>query len=182
MTNFEVIITEKRIKNIIIRVKGDMKVYVSCPFGISQDRVIEFIDSKSDWILKQMKKAEEQSKREQIRKNELEDRNRYLSEMKSLEELISKRLPIYEEMTGLKSSSWHIREMKTRWGSCNTRTKRLCFNLLLIKYPISCLDYVILHELSHIKYPNHSKEFWKFIEGYMPDYKMRRRFLKNETI
>lgn len=74
-----------------------------------------------------------------------------------------------------------FRDMKTRWGSCNTLTRSITFNLQLYKKPLEVIDYVILHELAHIPYPHHQKEFWNFVEKYMPDWKKRRDLLKTSS-
>ena len=71
-----------------------------------------------------------------------------------------------------------FRDMKTRWGSCNTLTRSITFNFQLYKKPVEIIDYVILHELAHIPYPHHQKEFWNFVERYMPDWKNRRKALR----
>ena len=63
-----------------------------------------------------------------------------------------------------------IKEIKYAWGSCSSK-KNITINLELIKYSEKAIRYVILHELCHIKHMNHSKEFWKLIEKYMPEYK-----------
>lgn len=179
--DLEVVLTKKNIKNLNIRVKSDMRVYASCPFVMSEERVSEFIRHKRDWIDRNLAKMDEIRRAEEKKRLEKRDSRDIDKERMTLEALIQERLPIYEEMTGLYSSSWHIREMKTRWGSCNTRTRRLCFNLLLLRYPLECLDYVILHELVHIKVPNHSRDFWQIVERYMPDYREQRKKL-NELI
>ena len=71
-----------------------------------------------------------------------------------------------------------IREMKTRWGVCNVKTKTITLNSLLFRENIICLDYVIIHELSHLIYFNHSKNFWNLVEKYFPNYKEIRKSLK----
>ncbi len=71
-----------------------------------------------------------------------------------------------------------IRKMKSRWGVCNYTKNIVTLNLELINYDISCLDYVIVHELSHFIYPNHSKNFWTIVEYYYPNYKEVRNILK----
>lgn len=71
-----------------------------------------------------------------------------------------------------------IRRMKSRWGVCNTKTKRITLNLELIRKDISCLDYVIVHELSHLIHPNHSKDFWLLVEENFPEYKKIRKMMK----
>jgi predicted metal-dependent hydrolase len=61
--------------------------------------------------------------------------------------------------------------MKTRWGTCNTRTRKIWLNLQLAKKPVECLEYVILHELAHLKVPNHGKDFIAIMDQYMPDWR-----------
>ena len=71
-----------------------------------------------------------------------------------------------------------IRSMKSRWGVCNTKTHRVTLNLELIRKDIVCLDYVIVHELSHLIHANHSKAFWTLVEENCPDYKKIRKMMK----
>lgn len=70
-----------------------------------------------------------------------------------------------------------IRKMKTRWGVCNTKNNNITLNYYLYKYDIECLDYVIVHELSHFIEGNHSKKFWNIVEKYYPNYKEIRKKL-----
>ena len=72
-----------------------------------------------------------------------------------------------------------IRKMKTRWGVCNTKNHNVTLNFLLYKYDIECLDYVIVHELSHFIEANHSSRFWKQVSKYYPNYKEVRKKLKD---
>lgn len=74
-----------------------------------------------------------------------------------------------------------IRPMKTRWGSYSYHTQRICLNLNLIKTPQKCLDYVIIHELCHIKVRHHGPDFWRMVGRYFPDYLKVRRELKQYT-
>lgn len=71
-----------------------------------------------------------------------------------------------------------IRDMKTRWGSCNIHTKNITYNLKLYSKPIEAVEYVVMHELAHILYPHHQPSFWSFVEKYIPDYKERKKLLK----
>ena len=73
-----------------------------------------------------------------------------------------------------------IKKMKSRWGTCIPSKKKIVLNFSLIKTPICCIEYVVLHELSHFKYQNHSKNFYDFISMFMPDWKERRRILNKE--
>ncbi len=74
-----------------------------------------------------------------------------------------------------------IRTMKTRWGSYSYKTRRITLNLNLVKVPPACLDYVIFHELCHIKVRHHGSDFWKMVGSYVPDYLAIRRQLQHYT-
>lgn len=71
-----------------------------------------------------------------------------------------------------------VRHQKTLWGSCTTEGN-LSFNCLLMLAPEEIRDYVVVHELCHLRHLNHSKEFWRAVENALPDYKSRRRWLKD---
>ena len=89
-------------------------------------------------------------------------------------ELVNK----YEEVLNEQVNGIRIKTMKTRWGSCNVKTKNINLNLELIKNPQECIEYVVLHELAHLKHPNHSKQFWEYVGMHMPDWKLRRKKLE----
>ena len=71
-----------------------------------------------------------------------------------------------------------IRQMKTRWGSCNPYKSYINLNIELIKKPKSCIEYVVFHELAHLHYPNHSKKFYDYLTLYMPDWQKRKEILE----
>lgn len=73
-----------------------------------------------------------------------------------------------------------IKKLKTRWGSCSPYQNKVVFNLSLIKTPIECIEYVVVHELAHFKEQNHSKRFYNIVEKYIPDWKIRRKLLNNK--
>ena len=93
---------------------------------------------------------------------------------------VAQRMPYWEARTGLKCSRWTIRDMKTRWGSCTHQTAAIRVNLRLAEKPPECLDYLILHELTHIKHPNHSRAFYADVEKHMPDWHKRRMILNGK--
>ena len=80
-------------------------------------------------------------------------------------------LPIWEERTGLHPSAWSIRDMSTRWGSCNTETGKLNFALGLGKKDTACIEYVILHELTHLRERGHGERFCAVMDEYMPNWR-----------
>ena len=96
-----------------------------------------------------------------------------------LKEKIETYLPKWENITGLYCDSWQTKYMTTRWGTCNTKTRKLWFNLQLAKKPIECIEYVILHELAHLKVRNHSKEFVAILDQYMPYWREIKKLLND---
>ena len=95
---------------------------------------------------------------------------------------VDKYLPKWERITGLKCSSWQSKYMTTKWGTCNTSTKKIWLNLQLAKKPIECLEYVILHELAHLRVKDHGPEFVAILDGHMPQWQERRRLLNESKL
>lgn len=109
-----------------------------------------------------------------------EQRERYVREWYRalLKAEIERYLPKWEAITGLHCSSRQTKYMTTRWGTCNTRTKKIWLNVQLAKKPPGCLEYVILHELAHLRVKNHGKEFAAILDTYMPDWREIRKQLR----
>lgn len=99
-----------------------------------------------------------------------------------LKEQITIYFPKWEKITGLYCNSWQTKYMTTRWGTCNTNTKKIWINLQLAKKPIECLEYVILHELAHLKVKNHGKNFTDILDAHMPYWKDIKKELNDSTL
>lgn len=95
---------------------------------------------------------------------------------------VEKYLPKWEKITGLYCSSWQSKYMTTRWGTCNTNTRKIWLNVQLAKKPIECLEYVILHELAHLKVKNHGTDFVAILEQYMPYWRELKKQLNDSTL
>ena len=94
------------------------------------------------------------------------------------EQVISQRLEVITKATALIPSQVNIRQYRARWGSCNNRGQ-VSFNYLLMMTPSFVIDYVIVHELCHLVFLNHSKEFWQLVEKHFPRYKDAKNWLKS---
>ena len=90
---------------------------------------------------------------------------------------VSRRLPRWQAVTGLACSSWQTRQMTSRWGTCNSQKKQITFSLQLVERPVECLDYIILHELLHLRVKNHGADFKALMDEYMPDWREVRKLL-----
>lgn len=95
---------------------------------------------------------------------------------------VEKYLPKWERITGLKCSSWQSKYMTTKWGTCNTSTCKIWLNLQLAKKPIECLEYVILHELAHLKVKNHGAEFVAILDQHMPYWREMKKQLNDSIL
>lgn len=100
---------------------------------------------------------------------------------RAAQESIKDRLLYYCKITGLGYNTMRIKEQKTRWGSCSKKGN-LNFNWKLVMSPPWVIDYVVVHEVCHLRYLNHSKEYWAMVEMYMPDYKKAQEWLKKNGL
>lgn len=108
-----------------------------------------------------------------------EQRRKLLHEWyrQQLKDMIPQIFAHWEPIMGVHAREVHIKTMKTRWGTCNVAEKRIWLNLHLAKKPLTCVEYVIVHELCHLIVPNHSKRFYQYMDIFMPDWKKRKEIL-----
>lgn len=92
------------------------------------------------------------------------------------EKLLPEQVDYYSRTLGIAYKKLKIKDQKTRWGSCSNKGN-INFNWRIIMAPNQVVAYVIIHELSHLKYMNHSKDFWKMVEQFLPDYKKWKKWL-----
>ena len=124
-----------------------------------------------DSVILSMPADTDQAAREQYVKAQLKLR---------LKRAIAVRLPVWEKQMGLYHRSFTVRDMKSRWGSCNIGTANITFALELIRLDPICLDYIIVHELAHLRHGRHNKAFWKLVGTYLPEWKTIRKSLEGQ--
>lgn len=100
--------------------------------------------------------------------------------IKRAHEHLPERIEHYQSVLGVRAKGLKIRHYKSRWGSCNRRGE-LQFNWLLMMAPTAVLDYVVVHELAHLRHFDHSPSFWRLVAKGMPDYALQRQWLKSQT-
>jgi predicted metal-dependent hydrolase len=101
---------------------------------------------------------------------------------KQLKGEIIRLLPKWEKITGLKCNSWQTKYMTTRWGTCNPKTKKIWLNLQLAKKTPECIEYIILHELIHLREKHHNERFVSFMDRYMPMWREVRVTLNGQIL
>ena len=179
---------EKRrnIKHVYLRVLNPNLIQIKTNIYYTLLDARDLIEKKMTWIENTIIRLEE--------KNINDDEFLYLGERKKIEDFkiknidsfykkeILKYLPDlvqeYSIKMNLIPTSISYRKNKRTWGSCNYKNG-LNFNILLMKFPIELMEYVIIHELAHIQHKNHSKKFWDLVEDFCPDYKQREKIFKN---
>ena len=153
-----------KIKNVYIQIK-DGKVIIKAPKRISEKELEKIIEKKSDWIEKNLEKTSQKQEKPAL----------YTEEQ--FKKIVENNANELINTTGLIPRKIRIRDIKYAWGSCSNN-KNITINKKLISYSELAIRYVILHELCHLKYMNHSKDFWDLVQKYMPEYKKAKMELK----
>ena len=110
-----------------------------------------------------------------------QQRQRYVREQfrKLLIEQLDRLIPKWEDITGLYCDTYRTKYMTSRWGTCNSKAKRIWINLQMTEKPLECLEYIILHELVHLKVSYHGADFIAMMDKYMPDWRDRKKLLNS---
>lgn len=159
-------------KTLSIEINENCEIIIRAPLKMSEHEIEKFILEKLDWIRKSLEKM----------KVRAENRRIYTDEdikalYKKAKELLPERVKYWASVTGFMPTGVKITGAKKRFGSCSPKNS-LCFSVYLFDYPMEAIDYVIVHELCHIREHNHSPAFWALVNKYLPDYKERQNLLK----
>lgn len=176
----------KNMKHCYLRVLNSKMVQIRANKYFTLIDAKNLIEKKKKWIEEAVLKLEKKALND--------DEFFYLGEIKNISDFDIKNIDVfykkeienyipflvdkYSKLMNLYPTSIKYRKNKRTWGSCNYKNG-LNFNILLMKFPIEIMEYVVIHELAHIKHKNHSRKFWDLVEDYCPDYKQRERLFKN---
>jgi len=201
----EIIIIKKYIKKISLQVKPSMEIILNIPMNISYSYGLKLIEDKYTWIEDKLKKYISLSNNEGVyylgKLYPLKKEKNYISIQIETENIISnnpntidlvlnqwyqekitnileKFIKKYSTLMDLYPKKIKIKPLKSAWGICYS-SGTITFNLNLIKVPLNIIEYLVVHELGHLKHPNHSKEYWKYIGIYIKNPISYRRWLKN---
>lgn len=158
-------------KTMSLNVDDALQAVVRAPFSVSDHVIKEFVDNNRAWLDRAVSAKQKQLERFNVS----EDEKMRLKRL--AQEIIPKKVAQYSALMGLEPAGVKITSAKKRFGSCSGKNS-LCFSYYLMRYPDEAIDYVVVHELAHIKHHDHSREFYTLIAKYMPDYRQREKLLK----
>lgn len=171
------VIRSKR-KTTSLEISRNAEVLVRTSDKTSYAAIQKFVNQKQSWIMKHLHAMQDRLEQEAQLPPEKTFPVEKLAELKMQAKTeIPKRAAFYASQIGVTYGRITIRNQKTRWGSCSSKGN-LNFNCLLMLAPPEVLDYVVVHELCHLKEMNHSTRFWKEVEKILPDYKVQKKWLK----
>ena len=153
---YEIIRSGRR--TLCIEVKNGA-VLVRAPYDLPESRIIDFMNEKAHLIIKHLDRS--------LPLPVCDDRD-IEKTREEVRAVIAEKVAHYSAVMGLVPTSVKITSAKTRFGSCSGKNA-LCFSLYLAFYPPEVTDYVVVHELAHIKYKNHGSDFHTLVEGYLPN-------------
>ncbi len=154
-------------KKVSIKINTRGEVRATIPWWVSKKNAISFVQENKGWILNKLEKMKN-IKAESIL--QLGDREDYLIHKKTAKDFVLGRLEYFNQFYGFSFERVAIRDQRTRWGSCSGK-RNLNFNYRIIHLPGEYADYLIVHELCHLKQMNHSSDFWKLVAQTIPDYR-----------
>ncbi len=166
---FEYKIIRSSRKIVSIQVDADCNITVRAPYKISEREIEEFVSDKKEWLEKAVLK---QMNRNRNKKEYTDDEIKILRE--KAKTVLPEKVKYYSSIMDVYPKSIKINSAKKRYGSCSGENN-INFSLFLMDKDERFIDYVVVHELAHIKHHNHSKAFYGFIESFMPDYKERKK-------
>jgi len=158
-------------KTLALYVRRDGRLEVRAPLRTSREQIDEFVRNKRDWIEKTRRRLSAGRRIVRLTKKE---EAAYKQQAKAY---LQQKCRHFSEVMGVRHGEVRISGAKTRWGSCS-RKGTINFTYRLMFVPEELADYVVVHELAHLKEMNHSGRFWSVVEQVMPDYRARRKKLR----
>jgi predicted metal-dependent hydrolase len=204
-TTYPVVIEKKKNKNTYIRVNQNFEIYVTTSYFVTGKAIIKLLKENEDAIYKMIEKKRKEQEREKKfyylgqeyeiyvmptnREVEIYNHTIMIPSEKKLQSFLKNQM---KELFTKHYDYWYqqfeepihkpklkFRKMKTRWGVCNRRDDSITLNTRLLEYDTKYLDYVIIHELSHLVHFDHSKAFWEVVSKYCPDYQILRKEMRD---
>lgn len=159
-------------RTVALEITRDLEIVVRAPRRMPQKEIESFVEKHADWIEKHYAI---QAARAAVHPA---PQDAEIVRLKQLaKEVLPQKVAHYARIMGVTPTNVRITSAQHRFGSCSAKNA-LCFSWRLMQYPEAAIDYVVVHELAHIRHHNHSADFYRFVERVMPDYKEREKLLR----
>ena len=168
----------KRARRLSMTVHEGGTVVVTAPRYSALETIERFVQSNAKWIMRQLTRLV------RVRENKVSlpgGRADYLAHREEARSLITERLAELNRTYGFDYKRVSIKDTTSRWGSCS-RQRNLNFSYKLLYVPAELRDYVVVHELCHLRYMSHGPRFWELVSRAIPDHKQRRRELRKYSL
>lgn len=161
-----------RARRLRVAVYYDAGVVITTPLDFADDKIEKFLKERASWILEKIRYFTEYGK-----VGKPASHNDYRRNKRGAYYFVKKKVEEFGKILDVSFQHINIKNMKTRWGSC-TCNKNINFNYKVLSLPEKLAEYVIVHEMCHLKEFNHSRKFWSLVEKAIPDYKDRVKDLR----
>ena len=172
MTAYRVVRSDRR--TLCLEVTPELEVLVRAPRRCSTAEIDRFVAAHEAWITQKLA-LQQKRQTSPMRQTYTPEEEAMLRRM--AETYLPLRVAHYGQQMGVQPTGFRVTGAQKRFGSCSGRNS-LCFSWRLMLYPMEAIDYVVVHELAHIRHHDHSKAFWTLVEKTLPDYRERRAMLK----
>lgn len=170
MTDYTLIRAKRRTMS--LQLDRDGNAVVRAPYGIKKEYIDRFVAAHENWL----ERARAKQRARRLAHPEPTDAER-AALIARAKEYLPRRTAHWSAAMGLVPTGIKVTSARTRFGSCSGKNS-LCFSWRLMQYPPEAIDYVVVHELAHIRHHDHSPAFYALIERYMPDWRERMKLLK----
>lgn len=167
--NYRIIYSVRRTVSLCVK---DGEVIVRAPEKTDRDYIDSLVTKHKKWLEEKLEQQQKKREREPVL-----TASDIAKLKRTAKEYFTTKTKEYADTMGLKYGRITITSAKTRFGSCSSK-RNICFSYRLMLYPEEAREYVIVHELCHLVYMNHSAAFYRMLERYMPDHKLRKAMLK----
>lgn len=165
-------LVRSRRSTVSLTVTREGEVVVRAPLRMPRQAIDAFVASKTQWLARQM--ARQQALREAHPPLTEEEKEALRQRAKAY---LPGRVAHYAPLVGVTPTALHITSARTRFGSCSGKNS-ISFSLYLMQYPPEAIDYVVVHELCHIRHHDHSAAFYALVASVLPDYRQRQALLR----
>ena len=168
--DYRIVYSDRR--TLSLQITRECEVVVRAPRRATRERIEAFVLAHTEWINKKL-----EIQRERLQKHPELDESEVEALILRARAVLPDRVAHFSALMGVEPTHISINRARTRYGSCSDKG-RINFSCYLMRFDERAIDYVVVHELAHLKHLNHSRSFWAFVESILPDYRQRKRLLK----